>query len=436
MNACSPLSAHSFARRHIFQPTMEAARRVVARAVPLIAALLVWTCCQPAEPVSLERYLQDPLPVPDFNISTRSSLVTVRGRFWDLQLHGLSATRLERATANLTGQTVELATRTELVSLRGQYVLSGDFAFVSLHGNGTFWMNAANAVATARAELERGPHGGPWVRTVSAKLEVDNINLHMENLMGGGRWSTFSNSLLNQISGTVFKQAEQSLRGEIEENVRRRVNEELSRVPVNLTAARSERLVDALLERTAEQLLLVDPYSLPDQARSFDQDLLVLRAQGEMRLVDGTLHGLATIRRTGDVLAFYQDGTLLLEADVGFSNLTGQWRWWAQLLGAGPSGDASLGVQGLSLHLRLALPLQDGHSPTVLGPMRLEALELRDIGQVWLNLGGLGTFDFLLEALVNLVTNMFKWSLAEAALGTVAVALRTEIAQLPPFELR
>lgn len=416
---------------------MAPSRDVVARAA-LVAVLLVHVCRQPVASVSLDRYLQDPLPVPEFNISTRSSLVAVRGRFWDLQLHGLSATRLERATANLTGQTAEVVTRTELVSLRGQYVLSGDFAFVALRGNGTFWMNATNAVASARAELERGPQGGPWVRAVSAKLEVDDIDMHMENLMGGGRWSTFSNSLLNQISGTVFKQAEQSLRGEIEENVRRRVNEELSRVPVDLTAARSERLVDALLERTAEQLVLVDPYSLPDQARSFDQDLLVLRAQGEMRLVDGTLHGLSTIRRTGEVLAFYQDGTLLLEADVGFSNLTGRWRWWAQLLGAGPSGDASLGVQGLSLHLRIALPLQDvqeGDSPAVLGPMRLEALELRDIGQVWLDLGGLGTFDFLLEALVNLITNVFKWSLAEAALETVAVALRTEIAQLPSFEL-
>ncbi|KAH6938321.1 hypothetical protein HPB50_008590 [Hyalomma asiaticum] len=231
---------------------MASPRNVVARAALSVAVLLVHSCWQPVESVSLDRYLQDPLPVPDFNISTRSSLVTVRGRFWDLQLHGLSATRLERATANLTGQTVELATRTELVSLRGQYVLSGDFAFVSLHGN-------------------------------------ESTMSEMELVCVPSSW-----------------QAEQSLRGEIEENVRRRVNEELSRVPVNLTAARSERLVDALLERTAEQLLLVDPYSLPDQARSFDQDLLVLRAQGEMRLEEGSLHGLSTIRRTGDVLAFYQ----------------------------------------------------------------------------------------------------------------------------------
>lgn len=405
----------------------------------VIVALALPCLWQRTGSVSLERYLQDPLPVPEFNISTSSPLVTVRGRFWDLQLHGLSATRLERATANLTGQTVELATLTDLVSLRGQYVVSGDFAFVAVRGNGTFWMNATNALASARAELERGPGGGPWVREVSAKLDVDDIQLHMENLMGGGRWSTFSNSLLNQISGNVFKQAEKSLRGEIEEKVRGRVNEELSRVPVDLTAARSERLVDALIERTAEQLRAVaDPYALPDQARSFDHDLLLMRAQGEMRLFDGSLHGLSTVQRTGDVLAFYQDGTLLLEADVGFSNLTGHWRWWAQLLGSGPSGDASLGVLGLSLHLRLALPIQEAGSSThaLLGPVRLEALELRQVGQVWLDMGGLGTFDFLLEALVNLATNVFKWSLVEAALGAVAEALRKEIAELPLIELR
>lgn len=179
----------------------------LARGGLVFVALALLPCLwQRTDSVSLERYLQDPLPVPEFNISTRSPLVTVRGRFWELQLHGLSATRLERATANLTGQTVELATLTDLVSLRGQYVVSGDFAFVAIRGNGTFWMNATNAVASARAELERGPGGGPWVREVSAKLDVDDIQLHMENLMGGGRWSTFSNSLLNQISGNVFKQ--------------------------------------------------------------------------------------------------------------------------------------------------------------------------------------------------------------------------------------
>ncbi|KAK8761634.1 hypothetical protein V5799_027098 [Amblyomma americanum] len=411
--------------------------RRVPPVLPLVLLLLLNPWQQKVGSVSLDRYLQDPLPVAEFNVSTRSSLATVRGRFWDLQLHGLSATRLERATANLTGQTVEVATRTDLVSLQGQYVLSGDFAFVAIRGNGTFWMNATDAVASAGAELERGPNGGPWVRAVRAKLDVGDIQLHMDNLMGGGRWSTFSNSLLNQISGTVFKQAEQSLRGEIEETLRRRVNEELSRVPVDLTAARSERLVDALLESTAEQLRPVDPYALPDQARAFDQDLLLLRVQGEMRLQDGLLHGLSTLRRTGDVLAFYQNGTLLLEADVGFANLTSSWRWWAQLLGGGPSGDASLAVQGLSLHLRLALPIQQGAEAegAVLGPARLEALELRSVGQVWLDLGGLGAFDFLLEALVNLVTNVFKWSIAEAALGAVAEALKKEIAALPPFEL-
>lgn len=89
-------------------------------------------------------------------------------------------------------------------------------------------------------------------------------------------------------------------------------------------------------------------------------------------------------------------------------------------------------VRGLALHLRLTLPLLDGAS---VGPLQLDALELRDVGHIWLDLQGLGAFQYLLEAFANLASNAFKWSLTEAVLEPVANAIRREIVALPPFEL-
>ncbi|KAM7285951.1 uncharacterized protein ISCGN_032836 [Ixodes scapularis] len=380
--------------------------------------------------VSLGRFLRDPLPMAPFNVTTRSTLATIRGRFWNLRLVGLSGTRLRQATANLTGQTVEVTTITDVVSLQGEYKLNGEFAFLSLRGEGQFWMNATNAVASARAVLEKGPDGGPRVRDVDAKLDVGDIKLHMENLMGGGGWSSFSNSLLNQISGTVFKQAQKSLRNELQGNIRKQMNHELSRIPVNLTTPRSERLVDGLIERAGEQIRAIgaDPFSVPDQNHSFQQDLLFLTAHGEAHLTEGRLYGLSSVKRAGDLLALYQDRRVLFEADLEFGNLTGAWKWWVQFLGAGPSGEASLLVKGLALHLRLSLPVGDD---VTVGPLQLEALELRDVGQIWLDVHGMGSFDFLVEVFANLVSNAMKWQIAEAVLVPIADAIRHEISTLP-----
>lgn len=44
----------------------------------------------------------------------------------------------------------------------------------------------------------------------------------------------------------------------------------------------------------------------------------------EMRLVRGVLSGLSSMRRTGDVLATYENKTFSLVAHVGFDRLTGE----------------------------------------------------------------------------------------------------------------
>uniref|UniRef100_A0A147BXA6 Putative hemolymph juvenile hormone binding protein n=1 Tax=Ixodes ricinus TaxID=34613 RepID=A0A147BXA6_IXORI len=377
--------------------------------------------------VTLGRFVQDPLPVEPFNVTTTSPRLSVC--FWNLRLHGLARTLLWTAEANLIEPLVKVATATDVVSLQGEYKLDGGSAilsFISVGGEGQFWMNATNVSTVATATFEQGPNGRPKVRDVDVRLELRNIKFHMENLMGGGRLARVGNSMLNKINGTIFKLAEESLHTTVRENIRQRINSELSRISVE----RSESLVDGLIARVGEQIRTMgaDPFRIADQHHSFKQDLLFFTVHGEAHLTRGRLHGLSTVQRSGNLMAYYKDRTVTVHADLEFRQLSGTFRWRARVQGSRFSGRVSLTVSGVALHLKLTLPV--GDNVTVAGPLHLEELELTDVGQVRLHLHGADSLDFLLEVLTNLIIDNIKQDLAHGVLELLEDAIRRKIATL------
>ncbi|KAM7285952.1 uncharacterized protein ISCGN_032837 [Ixodes scapularis] len=377
--------------------------------------------------VTLGRFVQDPLPVEPFNVTTTSPRLNVC--FWNLQLHGLARTLLWTAEANLIELLVKVATVTDVVSLQGEYKLDGGSAllsFISVGGEGQFWMNATNVSTVATATFEEGPNGRPRVRDVDVRLELRNIKFHMENLMGGGRLARVGNSMLNKINGTIFKLAEESLHTTVQENIRQRINSELSRISVE----RSESLVDGLIALVGEQIRTTgaDPFKIADQHHSFKQDLLFFTVHSEAHLTRGRLHGLSTVQRSGNLMAYYKDRTVTIHADLEFRQLSGTFRWRARVQGSRFSGRVSLTVSGVALHLRLTLPV--GDNVTVAGPLHLEELKLTDVGQVRLHFHGADSLDFLLEALTNLIIDEIKQDLAHVVLELLEDSIRRKIATL------
>ncbi|CAN7976012.1 unnamed protein product [Ixodes persulcatus] len=404
--------------------------------------------------VTLGRFVQDPLPVEPFNVTTTSPRLSVC--FWNLRLHGLARTLLWTAEANLIEPLVKVATVTDVVSLQGEYKLDGGSAlvsFISVGGEGQFRMNATNVSTVATATFEEGPNGRPRVRDVDVRLELKNIKFHMENLMGGGRLARVGNSMLNKINGTIFKlvqaarskskiilteefdifhsllslaQAEESLHTTVRENIRQRINSELSRISVE----RSESLVDGLIALVGEQIRTMgaDPFKIANQHHSFKQDLLFFTVHCEAHLTGGRLHGLSTVQRSGNLMAYYKDRTVTIDADLEFRQLSGTFRWRARVQGSRFSGRVSLAVSGVALHLRLTLPV--GDNVTVAGPLHLEELELTDVGQVRLHFHGVDSLDFLLEVLTNLIIDNIKRDLAHVVLELLEDAIRRKIATL------
>lgn len=61
----------------------------------------------------------------------------------------------------------------------------------------------------------------------------------------------------------------------------------------------------------------------------------------------------------------------------------------------------------------------------------LDSFEVQGYRNIWIDLTGLGTLDFVIELVVNLVTNAFKGTIANAMSGPIRNALQSQLNELP-----
>ena len=91
------------------------------------------------------------------------------------------------------------------------------------------------------------------------------------------------------------------------------------------------------------------------------------------------------------------------------------------LIGRGPSGSASLGIRKISAYMRIRQHLKRGSVP------KLERFRVESIDHVWMDMNGLGVWDYLLELVVNTVSNVFRVSIANLLASTVTKVIQEEL---------
>ncbi|XP_013784473.1 uncharacterized protein LOC106468582 [Limulus polyphemus] len=376
----------------------------------------------------IQEFIHDPLPVPNFNISSDTMFSTVNGHLWDLKLYGLKGLEVKKAQVNLATMEASVEMFVQLMRLEGEYMLKGSVTFFSIDGGGEFWMNISDIVTLGRAKLQIvAVNQTLEVDSIDIDIEVSDIQLHFDNLFGGGAWSSISNTVLNQLSGIIFDQVKKSMLEEMRESLHKELNAQLHHIPESFIDPESTTIFDDALRRASKQLKNnnLDPIKLPDHKKSFQKKLLFFRLYGEVKIVNGILIGLSTLHRTGDVLITYEDNAVILEASIGFSNLTGGYDWSANIMGIGPTGFAFLSIRSISVYLRVRQELQSGKKPLI------EAFKIEKIRHLWVDVKGLGSMDLVLEIIVNLVTNALKMTIADAITGPVQKAVQMELNSLP-----
>jgi len=207
--------------------------------------------------------------------------------------------------------------------------------FVRLYGNGNFGMNVSDIVIRAYGALNRSDSGILQVGSIDLDVETSDINLHFENLMGGGAWSSITNSLLNRMSGLIFDHVKHTMLDEVSQDIKTMINQKLAHLPLDFVDEKSSNIFDDILEYSKRAIneTGLDPFGLPPFKDRFNYNMLFFVLKGQIEIFEGRLYGLSTLIRTGDIIATYQNNEVTFEASLGFTNLTGGYKWAANVMG-------------------------------------------------------------------------------------------------------
>ncbi|CAG2117304.1 unnamed protein product [Medioppia subpectinata] len=299
--------------------------------------------------------------------------------------------------------------------------------FFNVYGDGKFYMNVTGIEINAYGSVAAAADGRIQVDDLELDVYTDNIEMDMENLMGGGFMGGLSNSVMNTLSGLIFNQIKHRMLEEVSADVKRMINTQLEHLPLDFLNTKSASVFDSVLDRAVLAINEsgLEPMPLPAFTDKFNYNLMMFRLNGEIKVFNGQLSGLSSLVRTGDIIATYSNNEVVFEARMGFTNLTGGYNWNTNLMGGGPSGNSSLTLSGISCYLRLKQSLRKGAKPTI------SSFRIEKIKHLWIDVNGLGSWDFILEIVMNLVSNAFKLSLANAISGPVTDAIQTELNTLP-----
>nr|XP_046917687.1 uncharacterized protein LOC124498030 [Dermatophagoides farinae]XP_046917688.1 uncharacterized protein LOC124498030 [Dermatophagoides farinae] len=370
----------------------------------------------------IDEFLPDPVSVRDIPVSKEDGwLSSYTGQFSNVMMYGIRNVEIKSIRINVGKLYANIVLTISHVFLTGNYTLDGSVSFVSINGDGTFRFNITDMEIEAYGNLERTPDGLLRIDTIDLNMKADEVNLDLENFEVLGS-EVIAQTIINALSDIIFDQVKYTVTDKISTKIQLLINKRLEKIEIGkLIKYESEILFDDILAMVAKLIgNFFEPIPLPSFQRQIQTKILQLIPMNiSIQIEHGKLYGLTTFRRMGDIYVIYEDESAIIEAEVGFLNLTGKYDWIIDVLGHnGPSGSSSLAINNVTAFLRMRQQLKRGSVP------RLEEFMVKNISYVWIEMTGLGIWNNLLELIINSISNIFRLQIANLITSTVSKVLQ------------
>lgn len=208
--------------------------------------------------------------------------------------------------------------------------------------------------------------------------------------------------MVNTMGPFLFDSIKPLILGDVERKIRGELNRQGRSVPQQFP--NSIHPIDMFLSsaRIYVREKGLDPFPIPDNH-------LASWRYGNFEISSVILHGLASLHRTGPVVVTFEENVIRVSVAMGASDLRGvvRWRWGIFRDLIGKRGTFQISVEYVSVVVNVGQPANLDKETTI------DGIEL-EVGNIAVASDGIGTMDYVIEALVNIIPNLLRKQIVDA----------------------
>jgi len=175
----------------------------------------------------------EPAKLDNFVYDGKHHGVKVHSNFTDMYLYGLSNLEIKSIAVDMAKLTLGIALKFHTLNITGHYNLTGKLlAFINIHGNDKFDLNATDVLVTGQSAMKTHANGSLSVDNLLLSMEVDKVKFHFYKINGGGAASSILNGLTNFFGKSIFDQAKPKLLQRMTTAISTTLNRKLATVNV------------------------------------------------------------------------------------------------------------------------------------------------------------------------------------------------------------
>ncbi|CAG7831107.1 unnamed protein product [Allacma fusca] len=354
-------------------------------------------------PEGLNEHIPDPFPIPNMNQEFSGTKIY----FENLKVYGMKRFRLEHARSDLSALKVSGGVTIDELRILGIYSMSSWWQTA----RGNFSVIVANVSTEAEGKFHVQEEGYLKVEQIEMDLKFEDIKMNFENL---GWFGKIFQGMVNSVGAFLFDSIKPMILQEVETNFRGTFDKEARNFPQQFP--NSINPLDMAIA-SARKLIIergLDPFPLPD----YTSDLW----SSTIELTGGSLQGLSTLHRAGSIILGFEKNIIYITVNIGAENLKGKYNWSLGLFKnmLKRKGALEFNLEYLTVAVKVRQPANLDLPPSI------EELNL-DIGNIAVLSDGAGTLDYIVEAMFNVLPNLFRSQIINALEGPVSKAIEEEV---------
>ena len=216
--------------------------------------------------------------------------------------------------------------------------------------------------------------------------------------------------IINSVGSFLFDSIKPFILSEVNTNIRGDVNSQIRQLPQRFPNSISPLDMAIAEGRRYVRDMGYDPYHFPD----YNYTVGIFRID----LTHAWATGLSSFYRVGNVTVTMEDNTVFVAVHVGTMKLEGKCLWEVSAGGlVSRAGSAGFSVEYIQAEVEVSQSLDTRKKPL------LKQLDLK-VGNIQVRMDGAGTFDYVIEFVVNILPNLLRYQIVNAIEGPLKVRVQ------------